>query len=522
MRRTALAFAAVTCTAMLAAVGCHARRYTPPEQPMPPNTVLLTQMMRQLSAQPGFTEAVLKELEGSQNGAKKGLALLTPELIHHMRELILGKDWHGLDRFPGWTMREINPTVRVAGHVAGKDTQAEDLAARHPGAPSGATQPASATKASSPYLDLGPYDLNRVGTVDLTQPSPLPGFSTKGLVTSLGDDVTRGDGPSPQLAPEHARSQQIADVLNRLSVNADSGTPGFTAKIGAATAITPEALIDALLASGHTLEIGDARYFANFGHFHYRGQDVMMPFWLNSQIAIPGAHGRALLVPAAHAEYEWRIRGPHVNADISWYFGIDGKAEFRTMDTEDQPWVQKRDAHTYTGADAREVTRLVGRMTLAYMHLHDAYPALPFGGYYALGVCQDGIAAVELKMTGHTTLFPNTADSSLFTDPRDAEINRLIAAIPKDRNGAKPQAERIFGSLPVNDDDAGLRSIMIPGLADDLIATRNAWQSGDLERTHGLVYRVARDAFVVLAGAGTILLVLLVLRRRRAVRLVAP
>jgi hypothetical protein len=125
-------------------------------------------------------------------------------------------------------------------------------------------------------------------------------------------------------------------------------------------------------------------------------------------------------------------------------------------------------------------------------------------------------------MTGHTTLFPNTADSSLFTDPRDAEINRLIAAIPKDRNGAKPQAERIFGSLPVNDDDAGLRSIMIPGLADDLIATRNAWQSGDLERTHGLVYRVARDAFVVLAGAGTILLVLLVLRRRRAVRLVAP
>ena len=85
--------------------------------------------MRELSARPGFTDAMLDEL---QKQSKVGAALLTPDLLHRLRELILGKDWQGLDRFPGWTMREINPTVRVIGHVAGKDADATTLA-KNPG-----------------------------------------------------------------------------------------------------------------------------------------------------------------------------------------------------------------------------------------------------------------------------------------------------------------------------------------------------------------------------------------------------
>ena len=118
------------------------------------------------------------------------------------------------------------------------------------------------------------------------------------------------------------------------------------------------------------------------------------------------------------------------------------------MDELNQPWVLGRHAHEYRGADAVEVTRLAGKMMVAYAHLHLAYPALPFGGYYALGVCQDSVAAIEMKMTGKATLFPNTANEALFDDSRDAEVNALIAKIPKDRNGAPPQPERIFGSLP--------------------------------------------------------------------------
>ena len=53
-----------------------------------------------------------------------------------------------------------------------------------------------------------------------------------------------------------------------------------------------------------------------------------------------------------------------------------------------------------------------------------------------------------------------------FDDPRDAEVNAMMLAIPKDRNGVPPSPERIFGSLPVTD----FSLITIPGLAADLDA----------------------------------------------------
>ncbi len=193
--------------------GCSGRRqYTPPAGPMPPNTVLLSEMMQELSSTPGFTEAVIAEID---KGGKNGPALLTPKLARTLREMIFGKNWEGLNRFPGWTMHEINPTVRVAGHVAGKNVELEDASAVHPGAPLDAAL-------TSAFLDLGPYALHTSETVSLDQPSTLPPFRTEGLVTQLGAGVTRGDGPN-DLASEHTESQRLADVLNRLTANSLEG-----------------------------------------------------------------------------------------------------------------------------------------------------------------------------------------------------------------------------------------------------------------------------------------------------------
>ena len=152
------------------------------------------------------------------------------------------------------------------------------------------------------------------------------------------------------------------------------------------------------------------------------------------------------------------------------------------MDELDQAWVMKRDAHSYSGAEAVEVTRLSGAMVRAYVRLHQAHPDTPFGGYYAFGVCQDVTAAIELKLTGKTTLFPNTADERFFTDPRDAEVNDLIKRLPKDRGGKAPAVERVFGSLPVGSSDAELAAVTIPGLGVDLVAVHDAWTAGKLER----------------------------------------
>jgi hypothetical protein len=146
------------------------------------------------------------------------------------------------------------------------------------------------------------------------------------------------------------------------------------------------------------------------------------------------------------------------------------------------------------------------------VHQHLRRPDLPFGGYYPLGVCQDSVAAIERKMTGHDTLFPNTADGALWDDPRDAEINAMMIAIPKDRNGRVPAPERIFGSLPVTN----FQLITIPGLAADLEAVHAAWQDGSLERTRSWMEKmtlrvVGAAVVVVLAGV-------VVWRRRRATK----
>jgi hypothetical protein len=494
---------------LLAVIGCRTAPYVVPEEPMPPNTVLLSEMMRKLSATPGFTDALLAQLD---KGEKKGPALMTPALMKKLRELILGKDWQGLDRFPGWTMQEVNPAVGVISRVVRKSS--ETPAATPSGTPTEAAPADSGEGQLAEYLDLGNYSLETAETANLDEPSKLPGLLDTELVSELGAGVVRGDVGNRKLAPMHAESQRLADVLNRLGVNALDGATTAKARVEGKTAATPEALMQALMATGHSVVVADARYFANFGHFHYKGQDVMMPFFVNSQIAIPEtgrAFGspRSLLVPVSHAEYEWQIRGPKVNADVSWYFGIDGKAEFRTMDTLDQAWVLGRHAHEYRDADAVEVTRLVGKMTIAYVHQHLRRPELPFGGYYTLGVCQDGVAAIERKMTGDDTLFPNTADGALWDDPRDAEVNEMILAIPKDRNGAPPSPKRIFGSLPTTD----FRAITIPGLPADLMAVHTAWQDGSLERTRSWAERMTLR--LAIAGALVVLAGVVVWRRRR-------
>jgi hypothetical protein len=506
--------------------GCHhaTAPYTPPETPMPPNTILLSQMMRQLSAQPGFNEQIVNAID---KAGKKGPALLTPKLVNELRKRILGKDWEGLDRFPGWTMREINPTVHVAEKVAGKSPALEGMSAVHPGAP----PPRLSREQLRDYLDLGPYALDRAETISLNQPSTLPGFTTGGIVTKLGDGVVRGDGPN-DLAPEHAESQRLADVLNRLAANGLDGAAPAEATLahvsvtddrsnisltGTVRARTPVELMETLRAAGYIITVTDARYFANFTHLHFNGEDVMAPFWVNTGLLVPHSGHRPLLIPVSHAELEWHIEPPAqdadkpdhtgLRADVSYYFGIDGKSEWRTMDTLDQAWVLKRNAHTYTGEQAVKVTGLATQLTLAYMRAHAAYPNLPFGGYYALGVCQDGVSAVEQAMTGSVTLFPNTVDPKYFTDPRDAHINQLFREIPHDRDGHPPSPDRIFGSLPADPGPrADFSTITIPGLASDLTVTYDAWQDGTLDREHGWRFYIAIAlGLLMLVGISAIL-----------------
>ena len=147
--------------------------------------------------------------------------------------------------------------------------------------------------------------------------------------------------------------------------------------------------------------------------------------------------------------------------------------EFRIIDTLDQSWVLGRVAKVYSGKDAVEVVRLECEIIKTYGRIKKDNPDLPFGGYYALGVCDDVNAAIEYRMTGETTLFPLPHDNKYFQG--DSEVEQIIRKLPSDgHDESVPEPKRVFGSIPAED----FSKIPIPSLRAQLKAVKAAWEKG--------------------------------------------
>jgi hypothetical protein len=411
-----------------------------------PRFVPFSRVVAELSQQPGFVDALLEKI--GRNPSAGGI--LGPDQIKKLRELILGKDWEALDHFPTLSVEEMRRAVRTAGQeFPAKPASAAPAAARRPvvGEPLGIPTGGAPPKAQS-------------------------------LLKPLGYGLALGDELDPALAPLEPDAQRLARVLNRLARNPAAGVPGprFRVTLDGKTAETPSALAGLLRDQGHTIEIRDARYFANFGDLKYQGKDVLTPFWVDTGVIVPG-EGRKLRVPVSHSQHEVRVSGPRVNAVLSFYFGIDGKTEFRPIATLDQSWTLGRVARTYRGDQMLEVVRLAGAIIATYDAVQAAHPALPFGGYFALGVCNDANAMIELAMQGETSLYPLTRDTALF--PADTEVGKLARRLPVDgRPGEPTDVRRVLATLPVDD----LAALPIAALRRDLQAVSAAYRAGTLER----------------------------------------
>jgi hypothetical protein len=407
---------------------------------------------------------------------------LSPDLVDRLRVLILGKEWQRVDHFPALTVAALNKSVGAAVKLAGNSAKP--------------LQPAD-------LLDTAAYPVGQAESIDLDHPATKPTYADDPATAQreVGFNLTMGDGPDPALAPMHAESYQLAAVLNRLAMNGPD-QPQAIAILDGKSFTDGSALIHELAESGHTVSITDDAFFANFGHLHDGGREVMMPFWIDTQIAVPASR-RSLLLPVNHSEQELHIRGPKWNADVSFYFGIDGKTQFRTMDSLNQSWVMHRVLFSYT--DTSQQTRVLELLSAAvrvYYHVRMAHPELPFGGYYRLGVCQDVSAAVESQLQGKVILFPITHDPAYFpksaspesesTDPRDREFLAAFAAIPSDRGSGLPPIDRLLGPLPT----LHYSDIMIPGLASDLERVTVANHLGLLQRTHPLLTFLAGIALL--------------------------
>jgi hypothetical protein len=382
----------------------------------------LGELASDLASDKQVWEAVLEKL----GAGRTSFGILPSAEAVVLRQLFANADFAALDRHPRVSLEELRGAAKLLGQRRETSAKAADAAKPDP------------RDGGSP---------GEIAREPLGIPSKEAAPSGEPYLASIGFGLLHGDRLDPQKGKRARDSERLAAVLDRLALDGAAGR--YQVELEGAAIASPEALGSALAKSGHSVEVIDERYAANFGDLERNGLAVATPLWVRTGLL--GQDDDELAVPVPHIQVTLVVRGPTVNGDASLYNsldlagGSDGGTRFRAEVTGNQPWVGGRIAHHYQGAQAIEALRLMGKLRRIHDEKVRAHHVV-LDGYFTLGVCTLAPALVEQAIFGKTTIWPLTQDRSFFTG--DDEIDRLVRALPVDLDGAPPDAARILASLP--------------------------------------------------------------------------
>jgi|GEM_PF-1924300 len=377
------------------------------DRPAAPNPRLaLSQLARELQQDPGAIDDLVNRL--AQAAGQLGQSAAAPAVRARLEDALKRADPAFLDRFPVLTAAEA--------------AEGASLYASRQGVLPAPVFPAERTFAPSHAPAVPPQDYD---------------------VTPLGHGLLRGDDSLAVPGANWADAKDVSEALDLLAMN-DGSSAAHVLVDGGRRYSSVLGWLGALLAEGHAITVRDRRYYANFGHLRYEKDgvraDVTTPTRIDTGVTLK--NGAPLIVPVAHSELDVSIRGPRVNAEISFYFGVDGGVGFRPFDTRDMDWVGGRAARAWTGADAAQLLDRAGWVRRELM-AKAAQFNLPMGGYGPLGDCNDADAMV----TGD-------APYGMLRDPKyyqgSSDFDALSRSLPFDLL-AKPTAARVFNSRPFED-----------------------------------------------------------------------
>lgn len=368
-------------------------------------TLTLGGVARELAAEHQPFDLVLEHL-GTGGTA---IGLVSEPQKRALAQLFQLHDFQALDRQPQLTLAQLGEGVAM---LAAKRGPSVDVAA---------TQ----------------------GQQPLGLPTKAPPLEGEPFLATLSLEFERGDRLDSAKAALAADSARLAAVLEGLSLG------GLQVTVGTETVRTPRALMEALAAQGHQVEVRDERMLANFGDLERRGREIATPVWVETQ----HEDGRgAIPLPVPHAQLVLEVTGPTVNARVTFFPALDlagagdGGARFRADVTRDQAWCGHRIAQRYRGDEALKAVALMGELRAAWAAKVNG-GRLGLDGYFTLGVCTLAPAVVEQALRGTTTLWPLTHEPSHFAG--DTAIDALVRALPVDgRGGPAPTADRLRGSMP--------------------------------------------------------------------------
>ncbi len=349
-------------------------------------------------------------------------ANLRADLTTKLQNILASANYSELDRFPLFDLNQLGkirvPLAAVAEHAA----------------PSAPTPPAPVIHDELENL-LGNCDTART-LPDALSPS-LPG-------------VMYGDYNNMAMSDcQFDRSTKLANILTSLG----SGN-GSVVTYQGQNLTSASALMNALIQSGHHVEMRNERTYANFLSFMIgdpadpNSRTLKWPTWVKTGIILE--NGQELVIPMGHSQHAWHITGPLVNAEITFYLGITGTGFFAQTSVR-AGWTGLRSLYQYssdTGGTATILKALDFAGAYFKRNLYESShiaKGLPADGYGYLGVCNDSTALLENLYRNSVSEYPLVRARSL--------LNPSPLAYPVDQSNALDvQLDAAMKNLPSDAD----------------------------------------------------------------------
>ena len=360
----------------------------------------LGELAAELSKEPGAIDDLIEVLTGKDGYL--GGAWATPESKAALAKALKGSDKEFLDRFPVLTPKELLATAAA-------------YAAQQP--------PVKETQVPAEQ------------TLVLSGEPKAP--TTDEFLKPVGHGLLYGDETMPADEAAYGDSIELSQALDRLADN-DPAAPRFSLRYGDKNFSSVSGFLSALEAEGVSIMVADRRYFANFGDLRYEHnglrREVRTPIYVDTGLKLTG--GKTLVLPVTHSELDIYLRGK-VNADLTFFFGMDGLSSFRTNAAGNMRWTGGRTVKTYTGAGA---IALLERAAWVHRGMKAKAQDLPQGGYGPLGDCND----INAFVTGRPA-YPMTRTPALFAG--GTGLDSASNALPYDLL-SPPSPAVVLDSLP--------------------------------------------------------------------------
>lgn len=191
-----------------------------------------------------------------------------------------------------------------------------------------------------------------------------------------------------------------------------------------------EGLVETLESSGHTVKMHMRSNMTSFGaglsvreesKAKSEGEESTTT-WTQIPLAYPlstGLYARDkdgndvdVVTLMQHAAILLSVTGPLITAEVEWCLSIEGMTGWIPAGGVYRPWAVGPHAVTYHATDAlagsagRRAALRLTTASAAVLNVAGSVGEMLFGGYGALGVCIDSVAAVQQVLTGTCSLYP--------------------------------------------------------------------------------------------------------------------